>query len=158
MSLAKLCGWYSRRTGSSKSGRSTERMEPSPMFQRILSSRSFVAFVLAAASGLVLYLKFPFPSGNPMLAIIGLRSPAVSASLIYSYTLFLYSTPFILYSGVLSGIYIFAGKIHRRVRPSELPPYPDPSVRDRLFIVVGEVHHPRDPVPAEAPQWLVIPE
>jgi hypothetical protein len=128
------------------------------MFQRILSSRSFVAFVLAAASGLVLYLKFPFPSGNPMLAIIGLRSPAVSASLIYSYTLFLYSTPFILYSGVLSGIYIFAGKIHRRVRPSELPPYPDPSVRDRLFLVVGEVHHPRDPVPAESPQWLVIPE
>ncbi len=128
------------------------------MFQRILSSRSFVAFLLAAASGLVLYLKFPFPSANPMLAIIGLRSPAVSASLIYSYTLFLYSTPFILYSGMLSGIYIFAGKIRRRVRPSELPPYPDPSLRDQLFLVVGEVHHPRNRAPAQDPQWLVIPE
>jgi hypothetical protein len=128
------------------------------MFQKLLSSRSFVAFALAAASGLVLYLKFPFPGGNPMLALIGVRSPAVSSGLLYSYLIFLYSTPFILYSGVLSGLYIFAGKARGRVRPSELPPYPEPGVRDCLYLVVGEVHHPRKPVPAQAPQWLVIPE
>jgi TraM recognition site of TraD and TraG len=128
------------------------------MFQNILRTRAFVAFALAAASGLVLFLKFPFPDGNSTLALIELRSPAVSSGLLYSYILFLYTTPLILYSGVLSGLYIFAGKIRGHVRPSELPPYPEPGIRDRLYLVVGEVHHPRKPIPAQAPQWLVLPE
>jgi len=35
---------------------------------------------------------------------------------------------------------------------------PDPRNRDELFVVVGEVHHPRKAVPSETPYWLTVPE
>ena len=34
------------------------------MIQRILNSKNFVACLLAAATGMVLYIKMPFPEGN----------------------------------------------------------------------------------------------
>ena len=70
----------------------------------------------------------------------------------------LFTTPYIILSILLSGLYIFALKARRRVSPSRLPLYPDPSERDNLFLVVGEVHNPRKPNPAENPRWLTIPE
>jgi len=63
-----------------------------------------------------------------------------------------------LHSVVLSGLYIFALKARQRIRAGRLPLFPDPRKRDDLFLVVGEVHNPRKQVPAENPQWLVIPE
>ena len=36
--------------------------------------------------------------------------------------------------------------------------YPEPSTRDNLFVVVGEVHNPRKLGPSETPHWLEIPE
>jgi len=30
--------------------------------------------------------------------------------------------------------------------------------REQLFLVVGELHHPRKQIPPGNPQWLVIPE
>ena len=41
---------------------------------------------------------------------------------------------------------------------AKLPPYPNPAGRERLYVVLGEVHHPRKPEPAEAPYWLAIPD
>ncbi len=49
-------------------------------------------------------------------------------------------------------------KARQTISPGRLPKYPDPSKRDDLFLVVGEVHNPRKPVPAKAPSWLTIPE
>jgi hypothetical protein len=76
----------------------------------------------------------------------------------YSYTVFLYTTPYIAYSILLSGIYIFALKTGRRIRAGKLPLYSDPRKRTELSLVVGEVHQPRKQVPSETPRWLVIPE
>jgi hypothetical protein len=39
-----------------------------------------------------------------------------------------------------------------------LPPYLDPAKRDDLFLVLGEVHNSRTPVPAADPYWLTVPE
>src|SRR5262249_41618708 len=35
---------------------------------------------------------------------------------------------------------------------------PDVERREKLFVVVGEVHHTRRTEPAENPYWLIIPE
>src|ERR1700730_9243071 len=39
-----------------------------------------------------------------------------------------------------------------------LPAYPEHRSRDRLFLVIGEVHHAKKPEPVEQPRWLVIPD
>ena len=66
--------------------------------------------------------------------------------------------PYILYSILLSGLYIFTLRANRRPKPSQLPPCPDPRLRRDLSLVVGEIHNRRRPIPSENPSWLVIPE
>jgi hypothetical protein len=39
-----------------------------------------------------------------------------------------------------------------------LPAYSEPTKRNDLFLVLGEVHDPRKPVAAEQPYWLTVPE
>src|ERR1700686_4323240 len=128
------------------------------MMQKILNSKNFVACLLAAATGMTLYFRVPFPEENVFLQVMALRSPSIFFFVKYSYTLFLFSTPYIGYSVVLSGIYIFRLKAGRRIRAGRLPLFPDPRKRDELFLVLGEVHNARKQVPAENPHWLVIPE
>jgi len=36
--------------------------------------------------------------------------------------------------------------------------YPDPRQRQDVFLVLGEIHNPRKPVPSETPHWLIIPQ
>jgi len=128
------------------------------MIQRILNSRNFVAALMAAATGMVLYLRLPFPSDNVFLQLVSLRAPLVHHGLFYSYNLFLFTTPYIGYSILLSGLYVFGLRVRRKTRAGKLPPYPEPGNRDDLFLVVGEVHNRRKPTPSENPQWLTLPE
>ena len=44
------------------------------MMQRILNSKNLVAFVLAAATGMTLYFRVPFPEANLFLRVMALRS------------------------------------------------------------------------------------
>src|ERR1700738_4513109 len=127
------------------------------MMQKILNSKNFVACLLAAATGMTLYFRVPFPEDNVFLQVMALRSPSIFFFVKYSYTLFLFSTPYIGYSIVLSGVYIFTLKAGRRIRAGRLPLFPEPHKRDELFLVLGEVHNPRKQAPAENPQWLVLP-
>jgi hypothetical protein len=46
------------------------------MMQRILNSKNLVAFFLAAATGMTLYFRVPFPEGNIFLRVMALRSPS----------------------------------------------------------------------------------
>jgi hypothetical protein len=97
------------------------------MTQRILNSKNFVACLLAAITGMVLYFKLPFPTENVFLQLIALRAPLVHGGLFYSYNLFLFTTPYIAYSIVLSGLYVFGLTVHKEIRAGKLPPYPDPG-------------------------------
>jgi len=128
------------------------------MIQRILHARHFFACLLAATTGMVLHFRAPFPEGNLFVRVMAVRSAPAYLFFKYSYTLFLYTTPYIAYSILLSGIYIFALKADRKIRAGRLPFYSDPRKRKELSLVVGEVHHPRKQIPSEAPHWLVIPE
>lgn len=128
------------------------------MIQRILNSKNFIPFVLASATGMTLYFLLPFPAGNLFLRLIAVRAPLVYSGAKYSYIVMLFTTPYIIFSILLSGLYIFTLKIRKQVSPARLPAYPDARHRDELFLVVGEVHDQRKPVPAENPHWLTIPE
>ena len=128
------------------------------MFRRILDSRSFVAALLAMATGMVLFYRAPFPEGQVFLKVIALRAPEALLSFKYLYGVCMFSTPYMVYAGMLSVLYTFTLKLGRKVAPGRLPPYPDPRKRDQLFLVLGEVHNPRKPGPSKTPRWLTVPE
>jgi hypothetical protein len=128
------------------------------MIQRLLNSRNLLACAMAAATGLALYEKMPFPEQNLFLELTYLWAHPVFLIFKYCYLLFLYTTPYILYSVLLSGIYIFALKVPRTVHPGSLARYPDPRTRQDLFLVVGEIHNARKAVAAPSPHWLILPE
>ncbi len=107
---------------------------------------------------MALYFLTPFPEDNIFLRGMAIRSAPAFIFFKYSYTLFLYATPYIAYSILLSGTYIFALKAGRKIRAGKLPLYPAPRKRADLSLVVGEAHHPRKQRPSEKPRWLVIPE
>ncbi len=128
------------------------------MIERILHARHFFASLLAAATGMALYFRAPFPECNLFLQVMAVRAHYSFLFFKYSYTLFLYSTPYIAYSILLSGAYIFTLKAGRKIRAGRLPRYPDARTRTELSLVLGEVHHPGKQLPSETPHWLVIPE
>src|SRR5438876_3262343 len=128
------------------------------MIQRVLNSKNFIAFLLASATGMTLYFLLPFPEGNLFLRLIAVKAPLVYSGAKCTYTVMLFTTPYIILSILLSGLYIFTLQIRTRVSPNRLPVYPHAHQRDKLFLVVGEVHDPRKPIPAENPHWLTIPE
>ena len=126
--------------------------------RRILASRHFVAAILAMASGMVLFYARPFPDNQLFLQVIASRAPRAFLSFRCLYNVFLFTTPYIAYLGVLSALYIGTLKLRRRIVAGRLPPYPEPAKRTDLFVVLGEIHNARRPGPSETPSWLVIPE
>lgn len=137
------------------------------MIQRVLNSRNFVALVLALATGTLLYLKMPWPmtdSPHPStwneyyLRLIAVHDPWSYAAFKAAYHVMLFTTPFIGYSFLLSALYIFSLRPCRKGTPQALPPFPPVEQREHLYLVVGEVHNPRLPIPDDNPQWLTIPE
>ena len=92
------------------------------------------------------------------LRLIGLRDPWTYAGLKASYHLMLFTTPYIGYSFLFSALYIFTLRPRRAGKPQALPPYPAVETRIGLSLVLGEIHNPRVPIPAEKPSWLTIPE
>ena len=137
------------------------------MIQRVLNSKDFLAVLLALVTGTVLYFQMPWPMTTAMvprtwneyfLRLIAFRDPWTYAGLKASYHLMLFTTPYIGYSFLLSALYIFTLRPRRAGRPQALPPYPAVETRSALSLVLGEVHNPRLPIPAEKPSWLIIPE
>src|SRR5712692_6614793 len=137
------------------------------MIQRILNSKNFLAVLLAMMTGTLLYFKMPWPMTTSLLPqtwneyflrLIALRDPWTYATLKASYHIMLFTTPYIGFSFVLSALYIFTLRPRRTGKPQPLPPYPTVETRSRLSLVLGEVHNPRLPIPAERPSWLIIPE
>ncbi len=125
---------------------------------RALESRGFISAILAMAAGTFLFYRHPFPDEQIFLHVIAMRAPQAFLSFKYIYYVLLFTTPYLVCSTALSGFYIFTLKARQKISPGRLPRYPDPTKRDDLFLVVGEVHNPRKPVPAKAPYWLTIPE
>jgi hypothetical protein len=124
----------------------------------LIEHRLIVSFGLSVASGILLQNSYPLNAANPLLRLVALERPVIFEFLVWSYTLFLYSTPFLGISVLLSFVYVhfYSRDLSRAGGP--LPEYPDPRTRHDLFLVVGEVHHRLRPDPSPEPRWLGIPE
>jgi hypothetical protein len=125
---------------------------------RIVHSRLVIAYALAAITGVYLFFNYPVPSNDPYLQVISLRSPHLYTAGVYTYTVMLFSTPFILYSATFSLLYIFVYRRSTVLGRTVLPPYPSASRREKLYLVLGEVHDKIKPQPSPRPYWLTIPE
>src|ERR1700675_4540713 len=113
------------------------------MLRRILASRHFVAAMMAMVTGDVLLYLWPFPEDQLFLRVIAIRAPHAFLSFRYIYNVCLFTTPYIAFLGVFSALYVSTLKFRQRIVAGHLPLYPEPSQRDDLFVVVGEVHNPR---------------
>ena len=108
--------------------------------RHLVEHRFLLSLGLSAACGIVLQPLYPVHETDPMLRLIALERPAIFDGLVWSYNLFLYSTPFlgssILFS--LSYVHLYKGQIERAA--GALPPCPDPRTRADLNLGVGEIH------------------
>ncbi len=124
----------------------------------LIEYRILLSFGLSAACGIILSSLYPINIMNPMLHLIALKQPLVFHALVWSYDLFLYSTPFLILSTIFSLAYIHIYRRESDEAAGSLPPYPDPRSRQDLSLVVGELHRQLVLRPSPAPQWLTIPE
>ena len=122
----------------------------------LVGYRTLLSFGVSVACGIVLQSLYPVHDAAPLLRLVALERPAIFRGLVGSYNLFLYSTPFLAFSILLSLVYVHFYSLDRSQVAGPLPPYP--SFRDSLELIVGELHHQLKPQPSSAPSWLVIPE
>jgi hypothetical protein len=108
--------------------------------QALIQERYAISFLLAISVGCALAWRFPFPSDQPFLQYVGQERPAILAGLRWTYTAFLFSTPFLFASMLGSFAYVHLYESKQEMCAGSLPPYPDPSSRSELFAVLGEVH------------------
>ena len=128
------------------------------MLRAIAHHRSILSFLLSCGLGLSLLKRYPFPANDNVLHLILLVRPWLYAALRWSYETMLFTTPLIAFSSAFALLYIFAVKSEPAVVPNPLPRYPDPVHRENLFLVLGEIHHPKQIGPAGDPRWLIVPE
>jgi TraM recognition site of TraD and TraG len=124
----------------------------------LVEYRFLLSLGLSAACGIVLNSMFPIDTANRLLRLIALERPAVFHSVVWSYELFLYSTPFLACSMFFSLLYVHLYRSEQKLAAGLLPPYPEPQTRTELSLILGEVHRQLMPKPSTAPQWLSIPE
>ena len=124
----------------------------------LIEYRIVLALGMSATVGIVLNSMFPVNTANPFMRLIELERPAAFHAVVWSYDLFLYSTPFITCSMIFSLLYVHFYRSEQKLDPGSLPPYPNPRTRTDLSLILGEVHRQLIPTPSAAPQWLSIPE
>ena len=137
-------------------------MRHSPHLQKIIRPlveyRILLALGLSAASGVILNTLYPINEANSLLRLIAYQRPTVFHGLVWSYGLFLYSTPFVAFSMIFSLMYVHLYRSESELAVGSLPPYSNPHTRTDLSLVLGEVHRQLVPEPSPVPQWLSIPE
>lgn len=127
------------------------------MLRRMIETKVLMCFCVAFVVWTAGWYLMPFPESHPLLVYIQYKKPVVYHMFHWSYVAMWFTTPWILTSMLLSIAYIFMTK-HQSGRGGRLAPYPNPALRRTLQIFLGEIHHPRKPVPSRTPRWLSIPE
>lgn len=126
--------------------------------RRVLQNQGLLKVVLAALLGSALFQRMPFPEEDHLLQLVSLEKPYLFYGIKWTYVTMLFTTPYIGLSLLFSVAYIFANRERTCTTLGKLSPYPEVANRDKLFLVIGEVHYPRRPEPAEKPCWLAIPD
>ena len=92
------------------------------------------------------------------LRVIALRAPQAFLSFKCLYYTLLFSTPYLVSSTVLSGLYIFTLRARRDVSPGRLPSIPDPVREGTYFLSSAKSITRADRGRPRFPSWLTIPE
>jgi hypothetical protein len=124
----------------------------------LIEYRLLLSFGLSAVCGILLSSFYSINVMNPMLRLIAWERPPIFHALLWSYDLFLYSTPFLILSTIFSLTYIHIYRRKSDEAAGVLLPYPEPRTREDLSLVLGEVHRQLVPKPSPNPHWLTIPE
>jgi hypothetical protein len=128
------------------------------LIEALIEERVFTALVLSLSIGTGLSFVAPFPADNIFLRHVEIERHSVFLLLAWTYRVFLFSTPLILISAASSIVYVHFYEPSKSNQVGQLPPYPEPSDRDELFALLGEVHSQLEVKPSRSPRWLSIPE
>lgn len=124
----------------------------------LIEHRPLLSAGLSVTCGIILESLYPIHDADPLLRLLALERPVIFHGIVWSYRLFLYSTPFLAFSILFSLAYVHFYAAEQREVAGPLPPYPDVFDSRDLTLVVGELHHPLKPSPSPSPRWLSIPE
>jgi hypothetical protein len=113
---------------------------------------------LRAAAGIILKSTVLIPAADPLFRYAVLQRPSIYLAFIWSFAIFLFTTPFLMLSMCFSLSYIHFYEQETAQSLGTLPEYPEPQYRQDLFLILGELHHQIEATPAAHPQWLSIPE
>ena len=126
--------------------------------ERVRHSQFFVAAIAASGTGVILFLRYPIPEGDPFLVLARARAYPAYLFFVVTARLFMFTTPLILYSAALSFFFVHLYQGSGASQAGSLPPYEPPEKREDLYVVLGERHHPTEPRRATSPTWLSLPE
>jgi len=124
----------------------------------LLQHRLVLSAGVSAALGIILRELVAIPTDNPLFQYMAVERPDLYRAFVASFTIFLFTTPYLVLSMCFSLVYIHFYEEEVERAAGLLPPYPQPAERRHLFVILGECHQPLDPVPAVHPQWLSVPE
>src|SRR4051794_23141634 len=98
-----------------------------------IESRAFVSAALGTAVGLAASYRWPFAADDPFLQLVLFHKPYLFYGIQYAYWSMLFTTPYLLFSALLSLTYIFVVSSECVVTPTKLPPYPELRERESLY-------------------------
>lgn len=124
----------------------------------LIAYRLVLSLGVAAASSIALHAIWPWPATEPLLQYFALERPLLYRFVARGYDLFLFTTPFLFSSVILSLVYVHVYRRQIESSAGALPPLSDPASRRNLLLILGEVHRQLRPDPSPAPKWLEIPE
>ena len=113
---------------------------------------------MSAAAGIILRSVVLIPVADPLFRYASLQRPSIYDAFVWSFGIFLFTTPFLLLSVCFSLVYIHFYEEETAQTLGNLPEFPEPRDRQDLFLILGELHHQLEATPASHPQWLSIPE
>jgi hypothetical protein len=134
------------------------RLRLQDIIRPLVENRFLLSLGISAACGIVFTSRFPLNTANPFLRLIALGRPPVFHAIVWSYGLFLYSTPFLVCSMIFSLLYVHLYRSEQEQVAGSLPPYPNLRMCTDLSLILGEVHRQLVPIPSHSPRWLSIPE
>ena len=126
--------------------------------ERVRNSQLFVASVAAGLTAALFLARYPPPLDAPGLVLLRMKAYPAYVFFRASYLLFAFTTPLILYSSGLAFFFVHVYRPGADTEKGALPPYTPPLEREKLYVVLGELHHPTERRRAESPRWLVMPE
>ena len=96
---------------------------------------------LSAAAGIILKSTVLIPVADPLFRYAALQRPSIYVAFVWSFAIFLFTTPFLMLSMCFSLLYIHFYEEETAETLGTLPEYPEPQNRQDLFLILGELHH-----------------